>query len=112
MQQYDTKDHLFRGKEKSEQKHTIQSRHIRLFNITVYILISQYSFSSLSFSHLNISLFRKSKELLITVIKSDELGRMWKRANTICLQEVIKITRKFTQNSEPWLLSECEMTSI
>jgi len=101
MQQYDTKDHLFRGKEKSEQKHTIQSWHIRLFNITVHILISQYSFSSFSSSHLSISLFRESTELLITVNKNYELGKMWKKANTICLQGVIKITTKFTQNCEP-----------
>jgi hypothetical protein len=101
MQQYDTKKHLLEEKKKSEQKHIIQSWHIRLFNITVHILISQYSFSSLSFSHLSISLFRKGKELLITIIKNDDLGRMSKKANTICLDGVINITTNFTHNSEP-----------
>jgi hypothetical protein len=64
-------------------------------------LISQYSFSFLSFAHPSIFLFRKRKELLITIIKNYELRRMWKKANTICLEGVINITTKFTQNSEP-----------
>jgi hypothetical protein len=96
---------IFKRRRKSLNKNIQHSHGIsRLFNITVHVLISQYSFSSLSFSHPSIYLFRKRKELLITIIKNYELGRMWKKANTICLEGVINITTKFTQKSEPLAL--------
>jgi hypothetical protein len=74
---------------------------IRLFNTTVHILISQHSFSSLSFSHLSIFLFRKRKELLITIIKNAELGRNVEEGKHLRLEGVINTTTKFTQNNKP-----------
>jgi hypothetical protein len=46
----------------------------------------------------------EKKNRTVTVIKNDELGRIWKKANTICLEGVINITTNFTHNSEPLAL--------